>query len=173
MRVNLLKERNKAYTINWIEITIIITIILCLASIGIFILVQNNKITVKENEIASLENQIRILTVRVNEYNELKAKVEMLEEIKAKMDTLEYVWDDILLELGYVIPSQTMINRMALTDKTIAINGLAIDNQKVLDLLENMKLSPLYSDVKLVDIVHINDANYNITAEIVLEEGGQ
>ena len=173
MKVNLLKERQKAYTINWIEIAVIISVVLFIMAMGVHYYFLYTSSKVLEADLYALDNQIHVLLRRVAEYNRLKAEVEELEAIKEKMDKLKYVWADAIVELGYVIPERTMVNTLHIADYNMRLNGFAAGNQKVLDFIDNMNKSPVYKDIEIINITQTHDVNYNIVAVIETEEGEQ
>lgn len=171
MKVNLLKERQKVYSINWIEILVIISVVVSIVLMGVhyYFLYMDKELL--EADINYLDNQLNILSVRVAEYNRLKAEVEELEAIKEKMDQLKYVWADALIELGFVIPEKALVNTLQIEETDLRLNGLALDNQRVLELVDNMNQSPVYHDVKIINLSQSNDVNYNISALLAAEEG--
>ena len=171
MKVNLLKERQKAYTINWIEIAVIISVVLFIMAMGVHYYFLYTSSKVLEADLYALDNQIHVLLRRVAEYNRLKAEVEELEALKEAMDKFKYVWAEAIIELGYVIPEQTMVNTLQIEDYNMRLNGFASQNQKVLDFIDNMNESPVYKDIELIDLTQIQDVNYNIIAVIECEEG--
>ncbi|NLM96286.1 MAG: PilN domain-containing protein [Halanaerobiaceae bacterium] len=170
MRVNLLKERMKDITINWIEIATVIGVIFFVIALVchyyFFLLAKANAL---DSEIRSLNNQINTLLVKVQEYNALKAKVDRLEEIKAKMDKLQYIWLDVVMEQGYVSPSNLMLERMDIQNNILSLTGLAANNQKVLDLINNMKLSPMYDEIKIIRVTQDEDSAFDLEAVIATE----
>lgn len=172
MRVNLLKERIEVYSINWKEIATIIGVILVLLGMIVYYILLSMEIGVLKSDIRNLDGQINNLMIRVTEYNRLKAEVEELEKIKEKRASLRYVWAEAIVEQGYVIPTQTMLTNLDILDDNITINGIAVNNQKVLDLISNMKVSPVYDDVNIVSLFSQSDyTNFTIEAVIVEEEG--
>ncbi|MEJ6950065.1 PilN domain-containing protein [Natronospora cellulosivora (SeqCode)] len=169
MRVNLVKERNKAYQINWKEVAIVIGVSIVLIALGIyyFMLVQDSRYL--QQDINNLDNQINNVLVRVAEYNRLDRKVEELENIKEQMEAYKYVWDLALIEKGYVIPNNTMLLNLQIEDRNISINGRAASNQLILTLIDNMETSPVYDDVTLINLTRNDDTQFNIEAVITGE----
>ena len=170
MKVNLIKERNKAYQINWKEIAIVITVSLFIISLGVYYFILYQESNFLQNEINQLDNQLISLNRRVTEFNQLEAKVEDLEAIEEELLALRYNWDLVLIEKGYIIPSNTMLHSLELLDGEISINGRANINQSVLNLLTNMELSPFFEEVILNHLSRTEDSNFNISA-IVVREG--
>ncbi|MFP4017188.1 MAG: PilN domain-containing protein [Halanaerobiales bacterium] len=169
MKVNLLKERNQVYQINWKEIAIVITVSLFIISLGIYYFILFQESSYLQNEVNSLDSQVMSLNIKVAEYNQLKNKVEELEDIEEEMLALKYYWDLALIEKGYIIPANTMINNMEIEDKSISLNGRALTNQAVLTLIDNMELSPIFDEVDLINLSRNDDSQFNIEAILVGE----
>ncbi len=167
MKVNLIKESSQTYSINWIEVLIVLTLVLFMLGIGFHYYVLYSQNMVLETDVRNLGNQLNNLRIRVVQYNKLKNKVNELERIKEKMDTLRYVWDDAIIEQGYVIPENVMLSNLTIEKFNLSLTGRANDNQKVLELIKNMKLSPQYKDVKIISLNQANDANFSLQAVIV------
>lgn len=174
MKVNLLKERNQAYSINWMEIIVIIVVVLFVIGTGVHYFTLYNQRSILEDEVVSLNSQVATLRIKVAEYNKLKERVEELTRIKEKMDTLKYVWDKAIIEQGYVNPGQVMIDNLNIEGNHLEINGKSASNQRILDLIDYMKVSPIYSNVSLKDVqAEGDDSTFQVDALIVDEEGDQ
>lgn len=169
MKVNLLKKRSQAYSINWMKIGIVITVVLFILGIGLYHYLLSTESIVLKTENINLDKHLKNLRIRVAEYNKLKNKVEELENIKEKMISYNYFWDKVILELGYVIPTETMLNNFEIENSSLSLYGIAENNQKVLDMIDNMNLSPIYDDVKLIEIIQDNDVIFKIEAKIIDE----
>ncbi|MFP4662177.1 MAG: PilN domain-containing protein [Halanaerobiales bacterium] len=173
MKVNLLKERNKAYSVNWMEISVVLLVVLLIAGVGIHYFTLYNQKSLLDTEVENLNTRALSLKIKVAEYNRLKAKVEELTRIKEKMDTLKYDWDRAIIEQGYVVPGQVMLKDLTLDGSNLTLQGRAANNQRILDLIEYMKLSSVYEDVSLQDLqTEDSDIVFTIDA-LIAEEGDQ
>ncbi len=174
MKVNLLKERIEVYSINWKEIATIIAVVLVLLGMIIYYILLSMEISVLKSDIRNLDGQINTLLVRVAEYNRLKREVEELEDIREKRASLKYVWAEAIIEQGYVIPTQAMLTNLDILDNNITIIGIAANNQKVLDLISNMKASPIYDNVNIISVTHHSYyTHFSIEAVIAEEKEGE
>ncbi len=171
MKVNLLKERNQAYSINWMEIVIIITVALFIMGVGIHYYYLYTDSMLLKADVDNLYNQETKLRIEVIKFNKLQDKVEELTRIKEKMDTLKYLWDGAIIEQGYIIPNKVMLGTLSLEENTLKLLGRADTNQKVLDYISNMKLSPFYGKVTIKDLqTQANDAIFTLET-VIVEEG--
>lgn len=169
MKVNLLKERNQIYQINWKEISIVIIVSLLIISLGVYYFLLYQESSYLNNEVDRLDSEIIALNRRVAEYNQLEDRVEELEGIEEEMLALKYYWDLALIEKGYIIPANTMLNQMEIQDREISLNGRALTNQAVLTLIENLELSPIFDEINLVNLSRNDDSYFNIEAVLVGE----
>lgn len=169
MRVNLLTETKRDFSINWLEICIITIVILIVVLLGWQYYSNQNKINLLKQEITNLDSQLNIAMAKKNEYLELQSKITELEKKKQELAALTYYWDQAVKEMGYVIPDQAVLKFMQLNDNLLSASGLAVDTREVLKLVNNMKKSPVYDDIKLIKIEDQGEINFQLEARLVGE----
>lgn len=164
MRVNLLEEKKQSSAINWGETIFIISLLIFIAVLGLnYYFLYNGQKSLK-TEVNRLDRQLVKLSISLNEYHSLEKRVKELEEIEAKMAALRYVWNDIIREQGYLIPQKTMLETMEIEGDILQLFGRAENNLRVLELINNMKLSPFFKGVKLLNLRENNDVEFRIQA---------
>lgn len=170
MRVNLIAKKNgKLLAIDWprIIITILVSCII-LALVFHFIYLQN-RLNVIKQEVSILNEQLNVYLPKQKEYLNLKNKLKELQK-KPKINTTEYLWDQPLIELGYIIPHGAVLTGMEMNLNNISFNGKVRGSDKLLKIKERLKSSPVFKEVKITKIRKQQDIIFNIKA--VIAEGG-
>ena len=170
MRVNLLKDEVRAFSIQWREVIDVLLLIIFIVGLASHYYLLYSDRALLENNLQSLNNQISNYKVKVAEYNRLKDDVAELESIKQKINQLKYNWNLVVEEQGYVVPDKLMFKNVEIVAKKLSINGRAINNEKVLKLINNMKLSPIYQEVILINVAQNYDVEFKVEAVISGED---
>lgn len=170
MRVNLLKDEVRAFSIQWREVIDVLLLIIFIVGLASHYYLLYSDRALLENNLQSLNNQISNYKVKVAEYNRLKDDVAELESIKQKINQLKYNWNLAVEEQGYVVPDKLMFKNVEIVAKKLSINGRAINNEKVLKLINNMKLSPIYQEVTLINVAQNYDVEFKVEAVISGED---
>lgn len=170
MRVNLLEEKKQSSSINWGETILVISLFIFIAILGVnyYFLHAGHK-TLKA-EVNKLDRQLNKLSVSLSEYHRLEKRVKELERLEEKMAALRYIWNDIIREQGYLIPRRTMLETMDIDGDTLQLFGRAESNLRVLELINNIKLSPFFEGVKLLNLRENSDVEFRIQA--LIDRGG-
>ncbi len=170
MKVNLLKDESSTFSVQWNEvIDVLIVIIFIVGLASHYYLLYSDRALLQSN-LQSLNNQISNYKVKVAEYNRFKDDVEKLESIKDNINRLQYHWNLAVEEQGYVVPDKLMFKSVDIVDNKLNLNGRALNNEKVLKLINNMKLSPFYQDVTLINVSQNDDVQFRVEAVISGED---
>jgi Tfp pilus assembly protein PilN len=164
MKVNLLKETNNNYSINWLEIIAVICVVLFFGVIGFNYYNLYSETSFLRAEIENLDSQLSNINLKVIEYRKLENKVKELEVLKENLEALRYVWNDAVKEQGFVIPRNTMLYSLEIEENKLLITGRGVNNQQVLQLISNMKNSAVYREVKLINLNQSDDTEFSIQA---------
>lgn len=167
MKVNLLKETNNNYSINWLEIIAVICVVLFFGVIGFNYYNLYSETSFLRAEIENLDSQLNNINLKLVEYRKLENKVEELEVLKENLDERRYVWNDAVIEQGYVIPHNTMLYSLEIEENRLFITGRGANNQQILELISNMKNSPIFHEVKLINLNQNYDTEFTIQAIVI------
>ncbi len=168
MKVNLLEdsEKENIFAINIFMVALVIFIsIIILSSTGVyFFYIQN--INIIEGEIESLSNQIDNYSEQAREYSNLQSEIS---ELKEKLDIREikyYPWGEALLELGYIISEDVMLNKININSSSLNLEGLAATEENVIQFINNLNNSVLFTNIELEDLDKKDEVEFIITAEV-------
>ncbi len=170
MRVNLIKEEVGTFSVQWKEVIDILLLIIFIVSLASHYYLLYSDRALLQNNLQSLNNQISNYKVKVAEYNRLKADVEKLESIKNNINKLKYNWGQAVEEQGYVAPDKLMFKTVQIVANKLSIEGRSLNNENVLKLINNMKLSPIYQEVTLINVAQNDDLQFKVDAVISGED---
>ncbi|MFW6021891.1 MAG: PilN domain-containing protein [Halanaerobiaceae bacterium] len=171
MKVNLIKDKSSAFSVNWIEMAVIGVLGVVLITVAIYFYSMYSYNLSLQNQINNLDTEINELNIKVAEYRKLENMVEELQDVEEKMESLEYIWNTAVIEQGYVVPESTMLTYLEVNSQNeISLNGLADDNKKVLQFMNNLNISPIYKQIKIRRLTQDEDSDFELNA-IVIEEG--
>ena len=166
MRVNLAGETKNIYRINWVKIILVILSILLIVTIGAHYYILLNRYFMVKEEVNKYKNQTMVLSQKKNEYFDMQNKINKLEEYKKEIQKYEYYWDDIIEEMGYVIPDKLQLNNLQIENKLMIIRGRAEDNYQVIILLDNLKESQYFSNAKIIKLNKKEETIFEIETDI-------
>jgi len=175
MRVNLAKERKQGFSVNKNYLTMFIIFIVLIAGMYIQYTIMNNRADNYEEQIEIVNEELKILEEKRDEYLTLKEEIKKMEEEIAKREEDEdqqipsltkQNWNITLLELGKIIPEKVMINSLNINDKSLAIKGYGENSRIISKFLDNLLESEHIINIRLHQLQNGEDVSYDITAEI-------
>lgn len=166
MRVNLLAEKKRRYSLNWTGILFATLVIFLLVLLGLNYYLSISKLAAVERELRSQDRQLAMVLPKKEEYLELQKKINNLEKNKEKNELDRYRWAEVVKEQGYIIPEKVTLNFLQINNNIINLSGIAASNQEVLQFIRNMKTSPFFTEVKLRQLKQQQEISFNIEAVI-------
>jgi len=179
MRVNLAKERKQGFSVNKNYLTMFIIFIVLIAGMYIQYTIMNNRADNYEEQIEIVNEELKILEEKRDEYLTLKEEIKKMEEEIAKREEDEdqqipsltkQNWNITLLELGKIIPEKVMINSLNINDKSLAIKGYGENSRIISKFLDNLLESEHIINIRLHQLQNGEDVSYDITADINSED---
>ena len=179
MRVNLAKERKQGFSVNKNYLTMFIIFIVLIAGMYIQYTIMNNRADNYEEQIEIVNEELKILEEKRDEYLTLKEEIKKMEEEIAKKEKDEdqqipsltkQNWNITLLELGKIIPEKVMINSLNINDKSLAIKGYGENSRIISKFLDNLLESEHIINIRLHQLQNGEDVSYDITADINSED---
>ena len=112
------------------------------------------------SKVGKLNKKIKETNAELTKYNEINKEIarirKNLENLRKKMAVIEQLESDrhapvILLDtITQVLVAKRMwLNELVVQDKTVKINGIALDEKTVADFMVRLQKSGLFSEVKL------------------------
>ena len=174
MRVNLAQEKKQGFIIDRTYLIMLIIFIVLIASMFIQYTILNNRIDNNEEKIKLVNEELKTLREKRNEYLSLKEEINKMEsEIASREDKEQKLpsitkqnWNLTLLELGRIIPDKVMINSLNINDKNLSIKGYGENSQIISKFLDNLLESELLVNIKLNQLTNGEDVSYSITTDI-------
>jgi type IV pilus assembly protein PilN len=156
IRVNLLqiKRKKKAKPLpSFVVLGILLAVVVCLV-VGLIWTSQTNKIS-KLNR-TKMSNQARIneLKEKVKEVNDYEAKIKQFQERKNVIVSLregQGIPVMVMNELSFQLADGVWLGKMDIKDANVSINGFAFTNSNVVEFVNNLKRSKLFSNVYLME----------------------
>ena len=166
MRVNF-SDNSRNFTINY---NILITVVIILAlgvSIGVsyFILLQKHRRVAQKNLLISRKYKEKIK--QKQKYLKLEQKLEKWKN-EIKNATPNFSFNNILKEMGYVIPSLVELKKIYCKKNIIIIKGRSLQQDHLILFLEKLNHSKLFSRCRISKINKKNDKRilFNIEGNI-------
>ena len=172
MRVNLLGEKRKkksGTSFGMMRLVTTILIVLLIVVAGYMIFMQRSELRALRDEEAAIDEQIEHYEPEARRYSQLTERRDELEGILPE-PVIQQPWGEVLLQVGYLIPGNTMVNHIRIEEKDVTIEGHARSDQEVINLLINLEEAPVFDFVGLNNIQHGEEVNFTIDATI--ETGG-
>jgi len=168
MRVNLAKRETGVFTLNWIRIGVTVLVIILIAGIAYNYYFLTQKKQILNKEIESLDQQLRVLNPKKEEYLNLRTQVSQLEQ---KVERIEgkYIWAYITQETGFVIPQNVELNSFTISGDQLRVSGNANNTELLINYIDNMNESPYFENVTLQNYVNQEDIQFNIDAAVIRE----
>lgn len=175
MRVNLAKERKNGLSINKNYLIMIIIFVVSIAGMYIQYSIMNNRVNNYEEQIEIVNEELKTLEKKRDEYIVLKEEItEMEKEIAKKEDgqkqqipsLTKQNWNITLLELGKIIPEKVMINSLNITDESLSIKGYGENSRIISKFLDKLLESEHLVNIRLHQLQNGEDVSYDITADI-------
>ena len=155
IKVNLLpiKRKKKAKPLPAVLIaSVIVTVIVgILAAYVAFY--YSSLLSQKKNQFASNERKIAELKEQIKAVDDFEARNKMFKE---RSDVIEQLGKNknlpvtVLAEIGSLVPKGIWLQNMAVSgSKNLSIEGFGFTNSKIVSFVDNLKTSPLFTDVYL------------------------
>lgn len=166
MRVNLAKREKGVFRLSWIRIGVTILIVVLIAGIAYNYYFMTTRKEILNKEINSLNQQLRVLNPKKEEYLNLRTQVSQLEETVEEIEG-KYTWAFVVQESGFVIPENVELNSFSVSGKDLTVSGKANDTELLINYIGNMNESPYFENVTLQNYVNQEEITFNIDADIV------
>ena len=168
MRVNLAKQEAGVFRLNWIRIAVTVLVVILLAGVAYnYYYLTTQKQTLNQ-EIDSLDQQLKVLNVKKQEYLNLRTQVSQLEQAVESIEG-KYLWAYITQETGFVIPQNVELNSFSISGESLKVSGKANNTELLINYIDNMNESPYFDDVTLQNYVNQEEINFNIDAAVIRE----
>ena len=166
MRVNLVKKETGVFSLSWIRIGVTILIVVLIAGIAYNYYFLTTRKEILNQEIDSLDQQLRVLNPKQEEYLNLRTQVSQLEESVQEIEG-KYTWAFVAQETGFVIPENVELNSFSVSGQNISVSGKANDTELLINYIDNMNESPYFGNVTLQNYVNQEDITFNIDADVL------
>lgn len=172
MRVNLAKRETGIFSLNWIRVGVTILIIILIVGLGLNYYILDIGKDSLNNEINSLNQQLRVLTPKKEEYLNLKTQVSQLEREFERVEG-KYIWAYISQETGFVIPQNVELKSFSVSGQRLSISGNAENTELLINYIDNMNESPFFGNVTLQSYINQDSISFDIASEITKEREGE
>jgi len=138
---------------------------LVLALVLVVFLFQFYRASVLEEELAGLRKEIETFNVRTKEVAQLEKRIGELKEKLKAIDLLsgkKTVPVQVMESLSSTVPPRLWLTEFKESGGSVAITGLAIDNQTVADFLKALSSSSHFSNVDLVEAVQVEQEGISV-----------
>lgn len=166
MRVNLLAGKRRVFSFNWVRLLFAVMVIVLLFLLGANYYLSSSKLVSLEKEIKILDKQMAMILPKKQEYIQLQKKIKNLEKKEKEIEAAQYYWDEVVEEQGYIIPERLMLTLLQINNNRLLLQGIAANNQEVLQFINNLKTSPFFYEVKLHQLSRKDEVNFKIEAVI-------
>lgn len=166
MRVNLLAEHKRVYSINWAEVLLIILVILLVLVLGLNYYLSSRQLAVIKTEVKNLDRQLAMILPQKKECLQLQEKIIVLEALGKEIKAARYYWDKVILDYGYVVPEKTMLQFLQIENNSVSLGGIAASNDQVIELIKRMQESPFFNVVQIRQLVEQGEVNFRINAVV-------
>lgn len=169
MRVNLAKRETGIFSLNWIRVGVTLLIIILVAGIAYnYYFLTTKKETLNQN-IESLDQQLRVLNPKKEEFLNLRSQVSQMQQEVERIEG-KYIWAYITQETGFVIPEDVELNSFSISGEQLQVSGNANNTELLINYINNMNESPYFENVTLQNYVNQEEIQFNIDA-VVTREG--
>ena len=148
MRINFQDENVKKLKINNKLIsTVIITLILILILTLIY-LYNYNQLLKLTREAEKSNQELSYIYQVYNKYNYYTEKIDEYINI-INTQNYEYIWDDLLKELGDITPEAIIITELIIEKNKFILSGTGNNSELIMEFTENLRKSSLFKKVEL------------------------
>src|SRR6056297_3672091 len=168
MRVNLAQKETGVFSLNWIRVGVTILVVVLIAGIAMNYYLLTARKDILTQEIKSLDQQLRVLNPKKEEYLNLRTQVSQLEQEVERVEG-RYIWAYITQETGFVIPENVELNSFSISDMNLSVSGKARNTDLLINYIDNMNESPYFENVTLQNYVNQEDIQFNIDAAVIRE----
>lgn len=169
MRVNLAKRETGIFSLNWIRIGVTILIIVLLVGLAYNYYSLITRKDILDEEIESLDQQLKVLNPKKEEYLNLSSQVSQLEREVQEIEG-RYIWGYITQETGFVIPENVQLNSFSISNNSLQVSGRAENTELLINYINNMNQSPYFNNVTLQSYDNQDEIIFNIDANV--QQGG-
>ena len=169
MRVNLVKKETGVFSLSWIRVGVTILVVVLIAGIAMNYYLLTARKDILTQEIKSLDQQLRVLNPKKEEYLNLRTQVSQLEQEVERVEG-RYIWAYITQETGFVIPENVELNSFSISDMNLSVSGKARNTDLLINYIDNMNESPFFENVTLQNYVNQEDITFNIDADVIRRE---
>ena len=169
MRVNLAQKETGVFSLNWIRVGVTILVVVLIAGIAMNYYLLTARKDILTQEIKSLDQQLRVLNPKKEEYLNLRTQVSQLEQEVERIEG-RYIWAYITQETGFVIPENVELNSFSISDMNLSVSGKARNTDLLINYIDNMNESPFFENVTLQNYVNQEDITFNIDADVIRRE---
>src|SRR6056297_113026 len=169
MRVNLAQKETGVFSLNWIRVGVTILVIVLIAGIAMNYYLLTSRKDILTQEIQSLDQQLRVLNPKKEEYLNLRTQVSQLEQEVERVQG-RYIWAYITQETGFVIPENVELNSFSISGTNLSVAGEANNTELLIDYIDNMVESPFFENVTLQNYVNQDSITFNIDAVVLRRE---
>jgi Tfp pilus assembly protein PilN len=165
MRVNLVQKETGVFSLNWIRVGVTILVVVLIAGIAMNYYLLTTRKDILTQEIQTLDQQLRILNPKKEEFLNLRTQVSQLEEEVQRVEG-KYIWAYITQETGFVIPENVELNSFSISGNSISVSGKANNTELLINYIDNMVQSPFFEKVILQNYVNQESITFNIDADV-------
>lgn len=169
MRVNLVQKETGVFSLNWIRVGVTILVVVLIAGIAMNYYLLTSRQEILTQEIKSLDQQLRVLNPKKEEYLNLRTQVSQLEQEVERVEG-RYIWAYITQETGFVIPENVELNSFSISGTNLSVQGKANNTELLISYIDNMNESPFFDNVTLQNYVNQEDITFNIDADVIRRE---
>ena len=169
MRVNLAQKETGVFSLNWIRVGVTILVVVLIAGIAMNYYLLTTRKDILTQEIQSLDQQLRVLNPKKEEYLNLRTQVSQLEQEVERVEG-RYIWAYITQETGFVIPENVELNSFSISGTNLSVAGEANNTELLIDYIDNMVESPFFENVTLQNYVNQDSITFNIDADVIRRE---
>lgn len=123
-----------------------------------------------ESEIESYKQTLLTYGPVKKEYRTLEDDIEELNEFVDVRDVEAEPWGEALINFGYMVPEKIMLENIEIDREQVTLAGLADSESNLIDFLNSLSSSSLFTEVDLEDIDKQEDVIFTIILK--LDTGG-
>jgi type IV pilus assembly protein PilN len=131
------------------------------------------QLTMQKNEKQQKLDQLKIIVAEVEQFKKDKALYEQRIEIIKNLEAQQSGPVHVLDELSLNVPDQLWFARVTLKGSTLTISGAAFANISIVDFVNNLKRSPYFQNVQLMESKlsgkgNVRVYNYKLNASVTI-----
>ena len=156
IKINLLPTKKARKTLGIKQELIMsgLFLVLLMMIMGLLWSYQNGKVeqlTLQKNQKTKELDQLKKIVAEVEQFKKDKSlyeqKIQIIEDLEAQQSGPVHVLDEQSLSL----PDKLWFNSMTLKGQTLTISGSAFANISIVDFVNNLKRSPYFQNVQLLE----------------------